>query len=323
LLRTASGAYRRHLYFANQFAYVIPPENEKEKERIGHRVPQSLSVLPAPREFPGERSAEAIGLLLQDSAMLAQVYRGLGDARSAGTMGRLTDNLSKLLEGLYGKDDQRYRGTYEGGTERDSILPLFAGIGGKAPLAREALLGLFDPSRYYRRTLFPTVPRTDPSFITVSGSRPLHTYLAIRAMIDSGMQKDAARAAEHVLTVYEAAAGKENNLYGMYGADTREAAAGAMPGHLEAGCITIAALIEAVMGIDVDAKARKVTWFVRRQDRHGLENLRFADNVVSMVYEGGVFTVDTEQPFTLEATIGGAKHSRRFDKGNTQWTPGG
>ncbi|MEO7453460.1 MAG: hypothetical protein ABIV13_01710 [Fimbriimonadales bacterium] len=323
LVRHAAGAAARHLYFANRATYTIPPKDEKDKARIGYRVPAALSVLPGTAEFTGEQSAEALGLVLQSTAMLAQVYRDLGDGRSAGTADRMAGNLAKQLGELYSKEDRRFRGTYEGGSERDSMLPLFGAIGGNAPHAETALLGLFDPGRYYRRTLFPLVARTDPAYVGVSGSRPLYTYLAIRAMLDNGMRREAARAAEHVLTVYEAVAGKDNNLYGAYGSEAREPAPGAMPGHLEAGTIVIAALIEAVMGIDVDARAGKVTWFVRRTDKHGLENLRFADNKVSMVFEAGSFTVDCEKPFTLEASVDGTKHLKRFGIGKTVWTPGG
>ena len=191
------------------------------------------------------------------------------------------------------------------------------------PNAAAALAGLFDPARYYRRTLFPSVPKSDSAYNGTFATRPLHTYLALRALIDSGMQKDAGRAAEHILSVYDSAAGPALNLYGAYGPETRTPPESAMAGNLEAGTISIAALIEAVMGIDVDAMANKVTWFVRRDDRHGLENLRFGDNVVSIVWNNGAIEVQCDRPFTLEVTLDSAKHSKRFDAGKSVWALGG
>ena len=322
LQRHASGAQKRHGFYRGRYSFPIPPKDEKEKPRVGYRVPLELSSLPFPQEAPGEVSAEAIGLLLQDAAMMAKLYRGLGDSRSAGTSERLADALSTQLRTLWSVEDRRFRSTTEGATERDSIMPLLGGIGGRAPNAREALQGLFDPGRYYRRTLFPTVARTDRSYNGALGTRPLHSYLALRSLIDSGMQRDAGRAGEHILGVFESAAGPGMGLFGAYGPETRTPPEGALPGSLEAGTIAISALIEAVMGIDVDAKAGKVSWFLRRNDRHGLENLRFGDNVVSVVWANGTFEVQCEKPFALELTRDGKKHENRFPAGKSTWTPG-
>jgi hypothetical protein len=316
-----AGVQRRHAFFRARYSYDIPPKDEKEKPRVGYRVPVELSNLPFPQESPGEASAEALGLLLQDAAMLGHLYRGIGDSRSAGTADRLAQVVAQNFGKLWSAQDRRYRSAGEDGTERDSLMPLFGTIGGKAPHAKEALQGLFDPARYYRRTLFPTVAKTDPAFNGTISSRPLYTYLALRALIDNGMQRDAGRAAEHILGVYESAAGSALNLFGAYGPETRTPPEGALPGSLEAGTIAIAALIEAVMGMDVDAKAGKVTWFLRRQDRHGMENLRFGDNVVSIIWSNGAFEAQCEKPFTLEVTRNAEVTRHRFPAGKSSWTP--
>lgn len=317
-----AGAQRRHSFFSSRYAYTVPPAAEKEEARNAYRVPVELSNLPLPVEAPGEDSAEALGLLLQESAMLARLYSAAGNSRSAGTTDRLTAGIAKRLAALWSNDDRRFRGAAEGAIERDSIMPLLGGIGGKMPYARNALQGLFDPSRYYRRTLFPTVPRTDPAYNGAMGTRPLYTYLALRSLIDSGMRKEAGRVAENILSVYESAAGTGLDLFGAYGPETRTPPQGASPGSLEAGTIAISGLIEAVIGIDVDAKANRITWHLRRQDRHGIKNLRFGDNVVTMIWENGTISTECEKPFTLEATTGTAQHSRKFAAGKSEWKPG-
>jgi hypothetical protein len=322
LQKHAGGAQKRHAFYRVRYSFPIPPKDEKEKPRVGYRVPAELSSLPFPQEAPGDVSAEAIGLLLQDAAMMAKLYRGLGDSRSAGTSERLADAFAAQLNALWSAEDRRFRSTAEGAAERDSLMPLLGAIGGRAPHAREALQGLFDPSRYYRRTLFPTVARTDRSYSGSMGTRPLHSYLALRALIDSGMQRDAGRAAEHMLAVYESAAGPGLGLFGAYGPETRTPPEGAAAASLEAGTIAISALIEAVMGIDVDAKAGKVTWFLRRSDRHGLENLRFGDNVVSIIWTNGTFEAQCEKPFTLELSRDRQEFEHRFPAGKSVWTPG-
>jgi hypothetical protein len=72
------------------------------------------------------------------------------------------------------------------------------------------------------------------------------------------------------------------------------------------GCGPIALLIENVLGFQTDGAADTLYWRIREPGRHGIENLVFGDNVVSLVCERPVVpngprtvTVLTTSPFVL------------------------
>lgn len=329
LLLHMGSAQRRYAYLAEKYTFAIPKDGDKPA-RLGYRVPPEYSFLPLPSESPGEVSAEAVGLLLQEADMLTRLRKAGGDRQASEVMNRVANQLGTKLASLWKPDSRGIAATDDAGNiERDSLAPLIGLIGGRLPkeIAQDALRGLLDPSRFYRRTLFPTTARTDGGYNGSANVRPLLSYLALRAFIDNGMNKEAGRAAEHMLGIYELAAGKQLALFDVYGAETRGTPEGAEAGGLEAGTIVIAALMEAIIGIDADARRNEVTWYLRRKDRNGVKNLRFADNVVTLIASARInaeapsLTIECEKPFTLKATIDGKLYARRFDAGKHVWTP--
>lgn len=329
LLVQMGSAQRRYAYLAEKYTFAIEKDGDRPA-RLGYRVPPAYSFLPIPSESPGEVAAEAAGLLLQEAAMLSDLRKAGGDRQASDVMSRVAKDLATKLASLWKPDTHRFAASEDAGSiERDSLAPLIGLIGGRLPegIAQDALRALLDPARFYRRTLFPTTARTDGGYNGSANVRPLHSYLALRALIDNGMNKDAGRAAEHMLGIYDLIAGPELALYDVYGAETRSAPEGAKPGSLEAGTIVIAALMEAVIGIDVDAKQGEVSWFLRRTDRNGVKNLRFGDNVVTLIAsarrrdEIPSIEVECEKPFTVKATINGKVYSKRLGAGKAVWTP--
>ena len=65
----------------------------------------------------------------------------------------------------------------------------------------------------------------------------------------------------------------------------------------------IALLIESVIGIDVDAPTNTITWNIHRTDVHGVEDLRFGKENISLIYDPNrgnpVISVDSEVGFRL------------------------
>ena len=65
----------------------------------------------------------------------------------------------------------------------------------------------------------------------------------------------------------------------------------------------IALLIESVIGIDVDAPTNTITWNIHRTDVHGVDNLRFQKENISLLYDPNrgnpVISVDSEVGFRL------------------------
>lgn len=328
MARITGPVLRRNAYIAGQFAYTIPAEEDGKQAGVGYKTPPQFSAYPSPIESPGEDSAEALGMLLMDTASLARLFAAARQRDQAATAGRLANAYAKRLEALYRSEHKRFAASdEEGSLERDGLAPLWGGIGGRLP-QRDALRGLLDPTRFYRRTLFPTVARGDRAYADRSGTSVLHTYLALRAMIDGGMQDDAGRAAEAILRVVDSAAGSGLSLYEAYGPETRAPAPEAAPNGLLAGVITIAALIEAVLGFEANAIEKRVDWNLRRRDRHGIEGLRFGRNVVSLIAEaedaggGRTLSIECTEAFTLRLIQRGKHQEKRFSAGKHSWQLG-
>lgn len=83
------------------------------------------------------------------------------------------------------------------------------------------------------------------------------------------------------------------------------------------GCGPIQLLIENVLGFRPDGAHRRLTWHLRRIDRHGIERLRFGDVTATLIAQARTGTgasadlhIITDRPFTLTVTVdGGAERS--------------
>ncbi|MBD3422765.1 MAG: hypothetical protein GF398_21845 [Chitinivibrionales bacterium] len=87
-------------------------------------------------------------------------------------------------------------------------------------------------------------------------------------------------------------------------------------------CGPVAMLIENILGIHVDAAADSLCWHVRDSGRHGIRNLRFGDNTVSLICEDRPapldtlhLTVETDSRFTLAVVYEGRSHAYAIDRG--------
>nr|MBA3726516.1 hypothetical protein [Armatimonadota bacterium] len=324
---------RRHAYITTKYTAEPKPktDNPRDKPKVRRLIAPGFSVLPGPAP-EAEQSAEAVGLLLQETVFLRKVTRTLSADKAERVYEELVERGSADLGAMWDPDLKMFTGQNAENepSERRSLVPLWGLIGGEVPVdvSQAALGALRDPNLFYRRTLFPLLPKTDPVYDGSGGVRPLYSYLTLRSLIDCGLYEQAGRAAESMLRVYEHAAGSSLTLFDKYGAETRTPAAQAKPNSLEAGLIVIAALIEAVIGIDVDAPRSEVHWSVRRTDRHGIANLRFGTNLVTLRCEprnspraAPSLSLECEQPFTLSLAWGSKKAKRRFPEGRHQWTP--
>lgn len=77
----------------------------------------------------------------------------------------------------------------------------------------------------------------------------------------------------------------------------------------------IALLIENIIGIDVKASQNKIIWRIHRNDKHGMKNLPFGKEKVSLIVTAGKenreIWVDSKSFFNLEVFYGGAAY--QFD----------
>ena len=90
------------------------------------------------------------------------------------------------------------------------------------------------------------------------------------------------------------------------------------------GCGPIAALIETILGIDVDAPSRTVTWRLTQPGDQGIRNLHVAGQPLSLLAEptpnGWALTAETTQPLTLRVYHDGHDHIWEVPAGSSRFT---
>lgn len=85
----------------------------------------------------------------------------------------------------------------------------------------------------------------------------------------------------------------------------------------------IAMLIEDIFGLDFDSPRRRITWNLQTSGRHGIENLNFDNDVVTLISEGyseaapnTKITITTGKPVTLVLLLNGAlAHEASYHQG--------
>lgn len=314
-------------------AIVLDPKTRRPviKTREGPRfVPPEFSVLPVSPAASILVSAEALALSIQANAYLARSAEALGLLESASLYRRLVAADASKLAGLWHEEFGLYVGRDESGApaEQPSLVTAWALLGGALNTATTDRLSaaLSSSELFGRRMAWPLLPYRHSQYRGDSGVRPLYVYLVARGLLDSGKRDQAAYAIEGFLRVIERSGGKSGKTFDDYGPDTLRPAPNAHESALAAGPITIAGLIEAVIGISVDAPSKKVFWSPWRRDRHGLKNLRFGSATVSLICEGRAsrfsaptIEVETDEAFTLVVRHGGRDWSRRFPPGKHVW----
>jgi len=88
------------------------------------------------------------------------------------------------------------------------------------------------------------------------------------------------------------------------------------------GIAPIALFIEDILGVRVDAPANKVTWRIRKLERHGIDNLRLGDKTISLVCDARPsgdqpcrITVSADGDFTLVVDTPTRRIEKRLRKG--------
>jgi hypothetical protein len=86
----------------------------------------------------------------------------------------------------------------------------------------------------------------------------------------------------------------------------------------------IALLIENILGIRARAPSDSILWEIRLTERHGITNLRFCNNTVSLICERrentmspAEITAVTDNPFSLTVNIGPSSFTHPIPPGTT------
>ena len=131
---------------------------------------------------------------------------------------------------------------------------------------------------------------------------PPMVHLAARAMSAAGQRSVAVRIAENHLENLAAVLEKTGTLWENYAPETAAAGDISRPEFVGwTGCGSIALLLDAVLGFDVNAPSRRITWNINRQDEHGVRGLPLADDEIDLIYDPQKHAVDVTcgQPFEL------------------------
>jgi hypothetical protein len=343
-----SPVVRRQAYLESVYGHIVSkPETDPEtgailldpktrrpiiKTREGPRfVPPEFSVLPVSPAASILVSTEALALSIQANAYLSRCAEALGLLESASLYRRLMAADASKLAGLWHEEFSMYVGRDEAGApaEQPSLVTAWALLGGAldATTADRLSTALSSPELFGRRMAWPLLPYRHSQYRGDSGVRPLYVYLVARGLLDAGKRDQAAYAMESFLRVIERSGGNSGKVYSDYGPDTLRPAPNAHESALAAAPITIAGLIEVVIGISADAPNKRVFWSPWRRDRHGLNRLRFGSATVSLVCEertsrfaAPTIVVETDEAFTLVVRHGGRDWSRRFSPGRHVWT---
>ena len=177
---------------------------------------------------------------------------------------------------------------------------------------------LFDPDTMGRLHLVPSLSADHPLYDEKGnywrGSVwPPMVYLAVRAMQENGRHDSASKISSNHLSMILEVFEKTGTFWENYAPDSVSPGQIARPEFVGwTGCGPIALLIEAVLGINVDAPARTVTWHIVRTDSHGLKNFRMGENLLSLHYEADENTVRVTAEDTFELCIHRNDNTHRF-----------
>ncbi len=320
LERTFAPAVREYAYWASVHEKGEPP-------RIlvpGEKPPR---VKPSP---PPAISASAQAMLLMDAEFLRRCARALRLSSAERFFQNEVKERSRRFLSLWDEESKAFRLKDASGApvEGISLEGFFGCIGGhlagSLPVGWDEGLSLGE--LFARRLPFPRVPATDARYAGDAGVFPMDQYMIIRALLDSGKRDYAGYAGEKILRMYSRAGGEGGALYNEYGPDTALPAPGAQAQSPEAGFVAIGILMEGILGIRVHAEKNEVSWNVWRTDEHGVRNLHFGENRVSLVTKKRetrrtppVIEGECERGFTLVVTVGSQKWERRISSGKFRW----
>jgi len=171
-----------------------------------------------------------------------------------------------------------------------SFWPMLAEICSQEQAGR-LVENLRDSSTFWRTMPFPTLSADhsdyDPNgHYWVGGVWAPTNYMIIKGLQKYGFQKFADEASEKYLFGMYEVFKKTGTVWENYAPESYN------PGDIAkddfvgwTGLGPISLLIENIIGIQLDALNNTIHWHLNRTDRHGIENLRFRDTVVSLVAE--------------------------------------
>lgn len=235
------------------------------------------------------------------SSQMAMFYLYLGKiceyeqskAKAKKFYSRSSEIATKINEWLWNEEDGLYYDVDDHGNQiktktAASFWPMLAEICSKEQ-ARRMIENLKDPKTFWRQFPFPTLSADHPDYnpkghYWVGGVWAPTNYMIIKGLQKYGLHEFAAEASEKYLSGMYEVFKKTGTVWENYAPESFN------PGDIAkcdfvgwTGLGPISLLIEYVIGIQLDALNNTIHWHLNRAGRHGIQNLRFQDAVVSLI----------------------------------------
>jgi len=214
-----------------------------------------------------------------------------------------------------------------------SFWPMLAGIA--TPEQAKSLVErhLMNKKEFWRPHPFPTASRDnilyDPNGGYWKGSVWAPTeYMIIRGLENYGYEDFATEAVERHLKNMSDVLMITGTIWENYAPEAASRGNASMGNFVGwSGVGPIAMLIENIIGIRADAPADRLTWRIRRTDRHGIKKFHFGDNprVSLMADPRGKntdpvsITVVSETPFLLTVDLPQGRFEKNISPGETRF----
>jgi len=274
------------------------------------------------------------------SAQMAMFYRYLGKIcahenqteKATRFYAKSSDIARKINQWMWNRQDGLYYDVDDDGNQvkvktAASFWPLLAEICSPQQ-AHRLVQNLKDAHTFWRTIPFPTLSADHPDYhpeghYWLGGVWAPTNYMIIKGLQKYGFQEFAAEASEKYLHGMYQVFKKTGTVWENYAPENFE------PGDIAkkdfvgwTGLGPISLLIENVLGIQLDALNNTIHWHLHRTDRHGMQQLRFQDAVVSLIAAKRAseaapvkITVESNKILTVELYHRGRKKSFKIDIG--------
>ena len=208
-----------------------------------------------------------------------------------------------------------------------TFWPLLAGVASNAQ-AERLVKHLQDPNTFWRPFVFPTLAADQKGYDPMGGYwlggvwAPTN-YMIVKGLENYGYEDFAAEATEKYIAGMAEVFKETGTVWENYAPESLQPGKPAKGDFVGwSGCGPIALLIENVLGFRCDGVNNRLTWRLRRTDRHGIERLRFGTTTISAVYEPGdspngtpSITVSSDRPFDFVIIHNGVRTLHSLQSG--------
>lgn len=196
-----------------------------------------------------------------------------------------------------------------------SFWPLLAKISSKSQVEK-MMNQLRNPETFWRTNVFPSLAANHPDYqpdgkywlgsvwapTNVATIKGLDNYPEVYNSTEFATQATK-KYLDNMVKVYK----ETGTIWENYSSEIVSRGSWSKPDFIGwSGCGPVQLLIENIIGIRPDAVANKVEWFLQRIDRHGIANLTFGKNKITLIAEKRksvvspiIISVDSEKEFDL------------------------